>query len=273
VTIDPAAFMAATYASAPAPLNGNTPWAARYAAELRRVVKEHAARAPRSLQLRLGPSELGVVCDRQVVGKMAGLPHTNHVVDPWPSVVGTAVHAWLADAFDADNLRHGVARWVTEQRVETGPDGTTGTADLYDGNWEAVVDHKILGPTSMAKVKAAGGPPLKYQRQLRLYGLGYLRMGLPVQRVVLAAYPRTKPSLDELYVWEAEMASQETVDDLEWVFKRTTHRRDWALAVHEGRADISDVPAFPSSDECYFCPFYRPEVARGAEYGCPGTVK
>jgi hypothetical protein len=50
---------------------------------------EHAARAPRTLQQHLGPSELGVECDRQVAGKMAALPATNHVVDPWPSMVGT----------------------------------------------------------------------------------------------------------------------------------------------------------------------------------------
>ena len=39
-------------------------------------------------------------CDRQVVSKMCGEPVTNHVADPWPSVVGTAVHAWLAEKFD-----------------------------------------------------------------------------------------------------------------------------------------------------------------------------
>jgi hypothetical protein len=153
-SISPVDFMSA----APAPLNGSSPWASRYAAELRRVVVEHASRAPRSLQLHLGPSELGVTCDRQVAGKMAGLAPTNHVSDPWPSIVGTAVHAWLADAFTADNTRHGLLRWVAEQRVTPHPDHP-GTADLYDAVELAVVDHKILGETSLAKVRAASTVP------------------------------------------------------------------------------------------------------------------
>src|SRR4051812_13516148 len=89
--------------AAPASLGGNSPWASRYAAELRRVVVEQANSSARTLQRHLGPSELGHPCDRQVVGKLAGLPTTNHVVDPWPSVLGTATHAWLAEAFTKAN--------------------------------------------------------------------------------------------------------------------------------------------------------------------------
>jgi hypothetical protein len=129
MTQSPTEFMS----TAPKSLAGSTPWAARYATELRRVILEHAARAPRTLQQHLGPSELGVECDRQVAGKMAALPATNHVVDPWPSIVGTACHAWAAEAFVGDNLRHGVLRWVAEQRVTPHPDHP-GTADLYDAS-------------------------------------------------------------------------------------------------------------------------------------------
>jgi hypothetical protein len=192
--ISPGEFLAA----APASLNGSSPWAARYAVELRRVLLEHAARAPRTLQQHLGPSELGVECDRQVAGKMAALPATNHVLDPWPSMVGTACHAYAADAFTEDNLRSGLLRWVAEQKVTPHPEHP-GTADLYDASEQAVVDHKFLGPSTMAKARKGlvdGVPiallkPRKYVVQLLLYGLGYLRMGLPVKRVVLAAYPRT----------------------------------------------------------------------------------
>lgn len=132
-----AEFMSA----APARLEGNSPWASRYASELRRVVTDHANGSARNLQRHLGPSELGVPCDRQVVGKLAGLPVTNHVVDPWPSIVGTAVHAWLADAFTAANLELPAPRWLAEQRVIPHPDHS-GTADLYDAVETAVVDHK-----------------------------------------------------------------------------------------------------------------------------------
>jgi len=270
-TQSPADFMAA----APAPVGGSTPWASRYASDLRRVFLEHAARAPRTLQQHLGPSELGVECDRQVAGKMAALPATNHVADPWPSIVGTACHAWAADAFEADNTRRGVLRWVAEQKVTPHPDHP-GTADLYDAVEQAVVDHKFLGESSMAKVRK--DPPRKYVVQLLLYGLGYLRLGLPVRRVVLAAYPRTAASLDGLYVWERAFADEhgqltpENVALLEKVFEQTATRRGYAEEILAQRMRLNDVPATTDADECYFCPFYRPQAARDGGPGCSGSV-
>jgi len=272
VTITPAAFMS----SAPTPVGGSTPWASRYAAELRRVFLEHAARAPRTLQQHLGPSELGVACDRQVVGKMAALPATNHVADPWPSIVGTACHAWAADAFDADNVRRNVLRWVTETRVTPHPDHP-GTADLYDAQERAVVDHKFLGESSMAKIRK--GWPRHYKVQLLLYALGYHLLGLPVQRVALAAYPRTAASLDGLYVRDIAFTDEhgqilpEVVALLELVFTQTAERRRLADLLLEQRIRFEDVETAPDSDDCYFCPFYRPQAAKDSGPGCPGTAR
>jgi hypothetical protein len=262
-SISPAEFMS----SAPAPLNGNTPFASRYAAELRRVFHEQADRAPRSLQAHLGPSELGVECDRQVAGKMAHLPKTNHVADPWPSIRGTALHAYAAEAFTDDNERHGL-RWVPEQRVTPHP-LHPGTADLYDAKERAVVDHKFLGTTSMAKIRSDQGPPRHYVVQLLLYGRGYRNLGLPVDRVVLAAYPATAGSLSGLYVWERPHTP---ADDalLDEVFRQTETRRQWAIALITGAAQLRDVPAHPEEDTCYFCPFYRPQTARDGGAGCGG---
>jgi hypothetical protein len=272
-TTSAAEFMAA----APAPLNGSSAWGSRYATELRRVFHEHAARAPRSLQLHLGPSELGERCDRQVAGKMAGQPATNHVSDPWPSIRGTALHAWAADAFEADNVRHGLLRWIAEQKVTPHPDHP-GTADLYDAVEYAVVDHKFLGESSMAKIRATSGPPRKYVVQLLLYGLGYLLLGLPVRRVAVAAYPATASSLDGLYVWDRAFAGQDgqLLEDnaqlIEEVFADTARRQDYARQLHDQRISLLNVPSSPDSDSCFFCPFYRPQSARDGGPGCPGTV-
>lgn len=268
-TQSPADFMAA----APAPVGGSTAWASRYASELKRVFLEHASRAPRTLQSHLGPSELGVACDRQVVGKFAALPSTNHVVDPWPSIVGTACHAWAEKAFDGDNARRGLLRWVTETRVTPHPDHP-GTADLYDAVEQAVVDHKFLGTSSMAKVRKE--PPRKYVVQLLLYGLGYFLLGLPVRRVVLAAYPRTAASLDGLYVWERAFADEhgqllpENVELLSTVFEQTAQRRRMAEELVAGRLAFTDVPMVADDSECIFCPFFRPQTARDGGPGCPG---
>lgn len=255
--------------ASPRPLNGNTPWASRYASEIRRVVNAHAEQAPRTLQRHLGPSEIGHLCTRQVAGKLAGLPRTNHVMDPWPSIVGTAIHAWLADAFSAENDRLHHVRWATEARV-TPIDGHPGTADLYDGDEQAVDDHKCLGPTSMAKVRSPGGPPRHYVVQLLLYARGYRRLGLPVRRVAILAYPRTLSTLDGLYVWERPYtpADDELLDE---VIAELAVRKQWAAALITGAAGLMDVPA-DTTDECIFCPYFRPQSARDGLAGCPGTA-
>jgi hypothetical protein len=263
-------------ASRPQALNGNSAWGQRYAGQVRRIVTNHAMRAPRQVQVHLGPSELGVECDLQVVMKLLGFPNTNHVVDPWPSIVGTAVHAWLADAFSSYNHLVGQLRFVAEQRVVPFPEhtdsqGHAGTADLYDALELAVVDHKILGETSMAKVRR--DPPRKYKAQLLLYALGYRRLGLPVNRVALVAYPRTTSTLNGLYVWDrpSSAADDELISE---VLEDTVRRKQLVTDIRTGRTTLAKVTRQPDDDECYFCPFYRPEVAKQPGLpGCPGTAQ
>jgi hypothetical protein len=282
-TQSPADFMAA----APKSVSGSSAWATRYAVELRRVFLEQAARAPRTLQQHLGPSEIGVACDRQVVGKMAALPVTNHVVDPWPSIRGTALHTYAADAFDEDNVRRNVLRWITEMKVTPHPDHP-GTADLYDAFEQCVDDHKFLAASTMAKIRKispgatwteqAASWPRKYLVQLCLYGLGYVREGLPVRRVVLAAYPATAGSLDGLYVADLRFTSDgytllpEVEALLTEVFAQTAHRRALADQLLAQKLRLEDVRMEPDSDECYFCPFYRPQAAKDSGPGCPGSA-
>lgn len=271
MTISPAEFLSA----APKSVAGNTPWATRYAADVRRAWLEYAAEDARTVQTHLGPSELGVECDRQVAGKLAGLPATNHVVDPWPSIRGKALHSHAEGVFSADNLRRGLLRWVVEQRV-TPMLEHPGTADLYDALEQAVVDHKFLGESSMAKVRK--DPPRKYRVQLLLYGLGYRLMGLPVKRVAILAYPATAASLDGLYVWEHQFSDEhynlmpDVAALLLEVFEATEARKGLAEQITAGQLRFEDVPATPDDNECFFCIFYRPQAAKDSGPGCPGTV-
>jgi len=130
----------------------------------------------------------------------------------------------------------------------------------------------------MAKVRAAAGPSRKYVVQLLLYGLGYLLLGLPVRRVVLAAYPATAASLDGLYVWERALTGEDgqlLADNTQLiteVFAQTKTRQLYATELHAGRLTLNQIPMTPDSDECYFCPFYRPQSARDGGPGCPGTA-
>lgn len=253
----------------PAPPGGSSPWAAGYGRDLRDVIVRQAHRQPRSVQRHLGPSELGAECDRQVVAKLAGEPVTNHVADPWPSVVGTAVHAWLAEKFDNENRLNGRVRWLTEARVSPHP-LYPGTSDVYDTAEQAVVDWKILGPTSMAKLQSASGPPQRYVIQLLLYAWGWRNAGFTVRRVAIAGLPRTAPSLAEMYVWERYLTPDDDRQVIE-ILQLTEARRAVARMVLGGQLPIDQVRRTPGGDECYFCNFYRPESARDPRIpGCPG---
>jgi hypothetical protein len=260
----PQAFMA----MAPSPPGSNTIWGSEYGLTLRKVVIEHAAHAPRTLQKQLGPSEIGAPCDRQVVGKLASQSRTNHIVDPWASIVGTAIHKWLAEAFEGDNERSNYARWLAEFRVHPHEDHP-GTGDLYDFWEQAVTDHKGLGTTTLDELRK-DGPTVRYFIQLLAYARGFRLMGLPVRRIVLVAWPRTRSRLDKMYVWDHEL----TPDDdpvLDEVFERMKIRKILADLVIAGRLTFKDIPPTPDDRECYFCPFFRADVLHNpSAFGCAG---
>lgn len=254
----------------PAPSGGNSTWAAEYMKENREVVENASKRAPRSQQVHLGPSELGEACDRQVVGKLTRAPKLNVMSDPWPSVVGTAVHAWLEEAYNLYNEQNETQRWMTEQRVYP-HDDHGGTGDLYDAEKKVVGDHKVLGDATLNNLKRSG-PPRKYEAQLYLYALGFEKMGYDVERVALLAWPRTRSNLDAAYCWESpfDEKARALVDE---VFADTERRKAQAALVEQGLVTLGQVPATPG-DGCNFCPLLR----RGAEVdpngpfrGCPGN--
>ncbi len=255
-----------------AQVNGSTPWAQGYAREIRDLINRQADRAPRSVQAHLGPSELGIRCDRQVIGKMVGpvfpgTKKTNHISDKWPATIGTAVHAWLAQALTDENARIGAERFLAELRVAPVLQHP-GTTDFYDRMTATIGDWKVLGPTSMAKIRSPAGPPRVYRVQLLLYWLGCLNAGLPARRIALIALPRTAPTLDSMYVWE-HVPGPEDIDLLAEVLRITAIRRDIATDILKGVIRIEEVPVTPG-DECFFClvpssgPRPRPTAAPAA---------
>lgn len=244
------------------PVNGNSIWASQKAHDIIDLVHRFDQTRPRSTQVHLGPSELGTECDRQVVYKLLGLPKTNHVSDPWPAIIGTSVHTWLAEAFTQDNTEN---RWMVEHQV-TPFDDHSGTADLYDVVDKIVYDHKVVGESTLSTIKAQG-PSRKYQAQLGLYALGYLRAGFPVDKVALIIYPRAA-SLKNLYVWERALDADLT--QLVYnVIQDTRRRKDLAFLTSQNLIALDKVPKTPGK-ECYFCPFYRPEAIDGGP-GCSGA--
>lgn len=263
-------------------MNGSSAWAQRYSQELREVVVRYADRLPRNVQRHLGPSELGHHCDRQLVAKMAGVSlgtGGNNMHDPWASIVGTAIHAFLEEAFKWESQWNTPAtapgiRWFTEKRVTpdpSSPEPHPGTADLYDAQNFCLNDHKCQSEGVRDKLRRHG-PPHHYFMQMLLYAVGYMHEGYRVDRVCLVSWPRTKSSLDDMYVWEHVI----TADDIALVvelIRKTEIREKLAKFVVSGELKWQDIPATPSDDDCQYCPLFRPDAATNPRInGCAGTA-
>lgn len=215
------------------------------------MVRHKASNAPRSLQTAMGPSETGHPCMRKMAYSLMSVPRCNAEWDPFPSIVGTAVHSWLQEAAEQDNERLGRKRWLIETRVEVTP-GLSGSCDLFDQDSGCVIDHKVLGVTSyMAKIK---DPGLTYRNQVHQYGRGFKRLGYEVNRVAIAIFPRAG-TLSKMHLW-SEPYDDARVDEV-------LARRDAVI----GLLDDLDVESNPeryqwipaTPDQCTFCPQWKPE--------------
>ncbi|HEX5119814.1 MAG TPA: hypothetical protein VFW65_31905 [Pseudonocardiaceae bacterium] len=233
--------------------------------EIRSIVTDAARHAPRSLQTALGPSEIGEPCARKLAYRLMRHTETNAGSDPWPSIVGTAVHAWLADAFLAANDKLGRIRFLVEQRVTIRP-GLVGTCDLYDFDREMVIDHKVPGTTSMATAKR-NGPSPGYIAQIHLYAYAFAQLGLPVRDVALALYPRGG-LLSGLWMWTAPYDQS--------IARQALARHD-AILEAAVALDVEQRPGhyreFPKvvGHACTYCAFWKP--GRDSGDGCPGHLE
>lgn len=235
---------------------------------IRQVVIDADRYAPRSVQVALGPSEIGEPCARKLAYRLLDETRTNEDSDPWAAIVGTSVHAWLADAFEAANRRLGRIRYLVEKRVQIRT-GLTGSCDLFDADTMTVIDHKVVGTTNMRKYKTAHLDPSvlgAYRPQAHLYGVGYANLGLPVREVALAFYPRGG-LLSGLHVWS------EPFDPA--IAQAALDRHDQILALADtlecdrNPANYRHVPRSPSHG-CTYCPWFKPGTDTGQ--GCPGHL-
>lgn len=239
-----------------------------------------ARNAPRTLQRRIGPSEIGTPCARRLAYKLAEAPEHNHP-DGWRPTVGTAVHAWIAESLAEHNIRfrerHGFTRYLIEQRVTVGAIGgedVSGSSDCYDRVTAEVIDWKVVGVTTLKSVKRAArvnalggiGPISKpgYRVQAHLYGLGFERAGLPVHGVNVVYLPSSGELRDaqiEHEPYDRSIAAQAIA------------RADaiaGAMAAAGAENMISGLPR--EDDFCTYCPFYSPGAKPQYVWdGCPGA--
>lgn len=158
---------------------------------------------PRSLQKRIGPSEMGIDCRRAILHKLNGDPEPRQGI-PWKPTIGTAVHTYLEEAFDKASApgEPQQGAWMTEQRVlvgKVGPTDITGSTDLYNILGDAVMDHKVVGNTTLKEYKA-NGPSPQYRRQAHVYGKGWEDRGYKVKLVMICFLPR-EGELTDTFIW------------------------------------------------------------------------
>lgn len=219
----------------------------------------------RSLQLELGPSEVGHPCDRKLAYRMAGVPEINVESDPWPATVGTAIHAWLAEAVDLWNHVQGT-EWRTEQTIQFPEFNGVGHGDLYVNG--TVVDWKTSNSDLIKKYRKVGPPP-EYITQVQLYGYGYRNQGLEVNRVALAFIPRSG-WIKNLWLWTADYDESVATKAIQRLYDVALMAVNLQVPQHpENFNQIEAVPA----DYCGICPWFSPQ--RGTDMmatdkGCPG---
>jgi hypothetical protein len=170
------------------------------------VIEDAITNHPRSLQVTIGPSEIGTECDHCLAAKLAGWREVRDG-SPWLPTVGTAVHTWLEEkAFMRQALdASGRPRYLMERKVAVGAIGgveITGSTDLVDLVRGMTWDWKVVGKTTLESAKVA--PSIRYVVQQMLYARGWRRLGVNITHVGIAYLPRNEVSLRKAVLWTAE---------------------------------------------------------------------
>ena len=221
-----------------------------------RIVEQQILNQPRSLQRRIGPSEIGNPCDHCLAARLAGWDK-HEVETPWMTVIGTSVHAWLEAAFQRlqENQPPSERRFLTEARVMVGQiDGQDiwGSTDLVDLDGRMTIDWKVVGDNSLGKYKA--GPSTVYRTQAHLYAKGWNDAGVPIEFVAICFLPRNK-QLRHGYWWCEEYQPQIALDALA---RATTMAKTLKAIEQAAGEDVRDhwITTLPRYADCWDCKRY-----------------
>lgn len=229
--------------------------------DLKDVIRAYDSGRPRSRQVSIGPSEAGTPCGRRLAYRLLEAPRNNTDSDPWAAIVGTAIHAWLDDAFVEASKAPDEGRWVTGVWVEL-PGYMRGQIDLYDRRTRTVIDHKTMGAEGMRRLRK-DGPGEQYRTQVHLYACGMRMAGYAVDHVAIAAWSRSGRLKDA--AWWTEPYDEAVV---EAALARIDALRSTTTAL-----GAAALPLIPTADaHCQWCPYYLP-ASTVIEDGCPGHVE
>jgi hypothetical protein len=226
--------------------------------ELRQHILTLEQQRPRARQAAIGISEIGNPCARRHLYKLTNTPKTNTGGDPWPAIIGTAVHTYLDQAFG------GHPDWITDQHVTiptTDGGSIGGTIDLYHQPSGTVIDHKVVGTSSLKRMRQDGPGP-QYRTQVHLYGLGMQLAGHTVTTVAIMAWPRAGQLKDAHYwsePWDPDLCDL-ALNKLASLQAVATMFGDQAPARTPG-----------TESHCMYCPWFMPAATNPSE-ACPGPT-
>jgi hypothetical protein len=232
--------------------------ASALADRIKLVVNNRSANAPRSQQKSIGLSEVGEVCIRKTSYKLLDWEKTNPSTDPWASISGTAIHSWLASAFE--ELPD---QYLVEHSVKV-TDELGGTADLFDITNKMVIDHKCVGATAM-KSRRKDGMTHQQRVQCNLYALGFENEGYQVEKIALAFYP-LGGRLDGLYTIVEPYNRQLALDAIARL--EDTQVLLWQLDPEANPKNWDLIPK-TATRSCSYCPWFLP-FSKDGSVGCSG---
>ncbi|MEV1177904.1 hypothetical protein [Nonomuraea sp. NPDC049784] len=235
--------------------------------DIDRYIAHATTHQPRSLQRRLGPSDLGCPCDRRLGYHLAGVPPRQQP-SKWEAYLGTAFHAQMARdlATIPWQPRPGVVvpRFLVEQRLYVGQLGGQdifGTSDAYDQATNRVIDWKLVGKRSLAHYRRHGAGP-GYSVQGQIYGKGWRLKGYPVDGITIAFMPRSE-RYGRRHFWHQPFNEQIADQAL-----ARGNAIDAAIKVAGPQA----LPHLRTADaQCLWCPWFDP-ASRDVTQGCPGEL-
>ena len=228
-----------------------------------RIIKELTKPSERDKQRKVGPSELGDLCERCLAEKLLGV-HQEEKTYPLAPMIGTAFHLYLENVI-------GLEGYLKETKVTVGTikgyGDIRGTADGFDVSTGHVVDYKVL---SKKKIKAFSsatffdedynpeffsdslteGQLKKYYYQMQLYGLGMENAGYEVNHTSLVLFPRDC-TVESVISASHELCFKYNRKAALNVLERANQIFKWA---NENRDNLGELDSHPG---CYYCTFKR----------------
>lgn len=226
---------------------------------------------PRTMQKRIGPSEMGDPCPRKIGHKLAGTPLLGAESINWKAHVGTQIHEWVANVMAKLELTQFAAgnttpRWHVEERVvicTINGEEITGTCDLFDAHSGVVIDWKTSSSNRLRRHFMVEGPGDTYRKQAHLYGLGWKNAGHDVRHVAIVWLVRDG-SFTERYVWTEPFDEQIALDTIE-------HVTNIAIALDTHGPDVV-LPLLETVENyCNTCEFFR-RGETDLTKACPGAA-